>query len=380
MSTLDRLLLRPPTWRVVVALAVVVRIAFVLAPFDVLSPLDAHVLGQLLLHGRLPYRDFPLEYPPGALLGFLLPGLVPSAIAAQVLALQALVLDGSVLHLMRSDPHRFRRYVVLSTVQFPLLSGGFDALAMACIAWSTALIARDDRRGLWIAGLGATIKIFPGVAWGWARRWGQHGWLALAATLTILAAPMLLGSGRDVYIGYHVERGVQQESLAASLTYLGKRAVDDPVEVAYRFKAQELVGAETVGVVLLVVFGGLAVAIALRSRFGRTPPDAWLAAFGLLMVVLCASKVLSPQFITLAAPLAAHLGGKWASTYLAILALTIVAFLDETKGETFMNVVAVRNVLFLGLALAATRQLLRLRRHPLALDHLAGREGISQSA
>lgn len=361
MSTLDRLLLRPATWCVVVFLAVAVRLAFVLAPFDVLSPVDAHELGRRLFDGQLPYRDFALEYPPGALLAFVLPGLAPAAIAAQVLALQALLLDGSVLLLMRDDPGRFRRYVVLSTVQFPLLSGGFDALAMACIAWSTALLARDDRRGWWLAGIGAAIKLFPGVAWGWARRWGHKGSLVLAGTLVVLAAPMLLGSGRDVYVGYHVQRGVQQESIAASLTYIARRVTGHPIEVAYRFRAQELVGAEAVGVALLVVFAGLAVVLAARSRFAVPSPDPWLAAFALLMVVLCASKVLSPQFITLAAPLAAHLGGRWASTYLAMLALTIVAFLDDTKTGMFMSIVAARNVLFVGLAVAAAWRALRPR-------------------
>ncbi len=365
MSAIDRALQRPATWQVVVVLAVLVRVGFVIAPFDVLFPVDAHDLGRRLFEGHLPYRDFALEYPPGALLAFVLPGLAPTSVAAQVLALQALVLDGSVLLLMRIDQQRFRRYVVLSTVQFPLLSGGFDALAMACIVWSTAMLAEDDSRGWWIAGLGATVKLFPGVAWGWARRWGRQGTLVLAGTLAVLVAPLLLGSGRNVYIGYHVERGVQQESIAASFVYVARRLMGHPVEVAYRFRAQELVGAEAVGVVLLVVFGALAVALAMRSRFALPRPDPWFAAFALLMVVLCASKVLSPQFITLAAPLAAYLGGKWASTYLVMLALTIVAFLDESKTGVFMTVVAARNVLFVGLAVAAAFQVLGPRKNGL---------------
>ena len=210
-----------------------------------------------------------------------------------------------------------------------------------------------------MAGLGAAIKLFPGVAWGWARRWGRRGRVVLAGTLAVLAAPLMLGSGRDVYIGYHVQRGVQQESIAASLTYLARRLTGHRVEIAYRFRAQELVGAETVGVALLVIFGVLAVSCAIRARRSVSPLDPWLLSFAMLMVVLCASKVLSPQFITLAAPLAAHLGGKWASTYLAMLALTIVAFLDDTKTGMFMNVVAIRNVLFVGLALAAAWKVMR---------------------
>lgn len=44
-----------------------------------------------------------------------------------------------------------------------------------------------------------------------------------------------------------------------------------------------------------------------------------------------------------------------------MLGLTVVAFLDETKAGTFMTVVAVRNILFLGLAVVAAWQVLRPR-------------------
>ncbi len=74
MNGLDRALARPPTWRAIVVLAIAIRVMFVIAPFDVLHPVDAHVLGQLVLHGDVPYRDFGLEYPPGSILAMLLPG------------------------------------------------------------------------------------------------------------------------------------------------------------------------------------------------------------------------------------------------------------------------------------------------------------------
>ena len=41
----------------------------------ILDTIEYHRYGDAIMHGRVPYRDFPLEYPPGALLPFVLPAL-----------------------------------------------------------------------------------------------------------------------------------------------------------------------------------------------------------------------------------------------------------------------------------------------------------------
>jgi len=357
VTVLDRVLQRPMTWRVVCGLAVLIHVAYVLAPFDVLHPVDAHELGRALLRGDIPYRDFALEYPPGALVGFILPGLVPSGIAKSVLALQALVCEIVVWRILGEDAAR-RRFVLFTVLLFPLLSGGFDALTMLTVAASTVLLVRGDHRGWWVAAFGATIKLFPGTAWGWNPRWGRTGVIALVVTVGVLLAPLVVGQGRDVYVAYHVERGVQQESLAASASHLGARLTGDEVDIEYRFRAQEVVGAEGIGVASLLAFGALAVAMALRVRFRPVLLDPWVVALAFMLVVLCGSKVLSPQFVVIAMPLAVGAGGLWAVSYVPVAALSIAAFLDDSKGEQFMDVVLVRNLLFLGLALVAAHRVL----------------------
>ncbi len=84
---------RPLLRRALLVAVVAVHVLFVPSPLDVLAPVVAHDIGQLLLHGNLPYRDFPFEYPPLAALMFILPGLAPADIADQVLALQAVALE-----------------------------------------------------------------------------------------------------------------------------------------------------------------------------------------------------------------------------------------------------------------------------------------------
>ena len=352
MNGLDRALARPPTWRAIVVLAIAIRTMFVIAPFDVLHPVDAHVLGQLVLHGDVPYRDFGLEYPPGSILAMLLPGLAPAWLAPSVLALQAVACEVIVWWALGDDASR-RRFLLLSTLAFPVLSGGFDAVSMAALAVSTGLLTKGDDRGWWVAAFGATVKVFPGIAWGWMPRWGRTGVAALAVTIAVLLAPMAIGEGRDVYVNYHADRGVQQESIAGSATHLRERVTGGEAEVAYRFRAQEIVGAERWGTISLVVFGAIAVAIAVRVRVRPVATDPWVVALALLLVVLCGSKVLSPQFVVMAVPLAARAGPRWSLAYLPIVALTIGAFINDSKGTSFMDVVLLRNLLLVAFALVA---------------------------
>jgi hypothetical protein len=268
------------------------------------------------------------------------------------------VICEALVWLVLEDDAPRRRLVLFSVFLFPLLSGGFDGFAMVGVAVSTALLVRGDDRGWWVAGFGAAVKLFPGIAWGWMDRWGRTGVAALVVTLAVLVAPLALGSGRDVYIGYHAERGVQQESMAASARHLAARLTGGEVDVEYRFRAQEVVGAERLGTIALIVFGAVLVAMFLRVRLRPTDLDQWVVALAFMLVVLCGSKVLSPQFIVLAMPLAVGAGGVWAMSYLPIAVLSMVAFLDESKGTQFMDVVLVRNALFLALALAAACRVL----------------------
>ena len=166
LKQLDSPLLR----RSLLAAFVALHILFVLAPADVLAPVDPWRLGRMVWQGKIPYRDFPLEYPPGSVLAFLLPGAVPHSLAPIVLALQAAAAEAAMMwFVLRRVEGSLWRWVPLSMLVFPFLSGGFDALPMLAIAGSTALLARGAASGWWLAGAGAVLKLTPGVAWVWGR-------------------------------------------------------------------------------------------------------------------------------------------------------------------------------------------------------------------
>ena len=365
MKGVDAWLAKPDIFRAVVLVSVVLRVAFVVAPFDVLAPIDSWELGRALWRGDVPYRDFPLEYPPGALVAFLLPGAVPHGVANHALALQAFAIEGTMWWLLRDDQPALRRYLLVSLFTAPLLSGGFDAFAVAAVAWSTALLARGDARGWGAAAFGAAVKLFPGVAWGWCRRRPALGVVALVAAVGVLLAPLAIADREDTPIGYHVDRGVQNESVPASSTFLFNRlrGEGNRYEYSAESKSNELIGAEGAGTAALVLFGVAAAAVAVASMRHQRDDQAHLRALTLLLLVLCASKVLSPQFVVLLSPLVAVVGGGLFLAYVPVAVLTLGAFLvDERRSDAFVAVATVRNALLVGMAVVAALAVLRSTR------------------
>jgi hypothetical protein len=344
--------------RALLAALLAVHVVYVIAPADVLAPVDPWRVGRWLWQGQLPYRDFAFEYPPGAALAFLLPGAVPSALAPPVLALQAVAAEIAVVFfVLRRFEGALWRWVPLSLMVFPFLAGGFDALPMAAIAGSTALLASGASAGWWVAALGALVKLSPGAAWIWHRP-ARAAIAALAVTIPLLLLPAALAPHPDdSYIGYTLHRGVQVESVAASTAWVGRGLIGRDSTFAYRFKSFEIDGADAFAAFwAAVALAGLAV-IALRARGA----DPWLAAFTTVVLLLILSKVLSPQFVAWPAPLAAVLGGRWFRAWLVVVALTLLAYFGSGPGW-ILALTSLRNVTLLVVAAAGLRELVQAPR------------------
>lgn len=339
--------------RPVILAAAVVHLLFLVAPLDVLAPIDPHDLGQRFLHGELPYVDIPFEYPPLAVVPFLVAGLVPSGLAMSSLAVQALLLELVVLWVVvRPRPEAALRFAVLSMLAFPFLSGGFDMYVVTAIAVATHLLARGDARGWWVAAAGVPVKLASATAWVWSRSHLRVAVAAGALAAAVALAPVgAVGLGTDSWLGYSLERGVQVESVAASLAWVGQAVSGEEHVYAYRFRSWELDGAGGAAAVssVLAVLGLAALALAAwRSRL-----DPWLASYAAVMLLLVGNKVLSPQFVTWAFPLAAVLGGRWFLLHLGVMGVTVWAYAVADTLDTASAVVVVRNVVLVTAASAA---------------------------
>ena len=336
---------RSPWHRPLLAAVVLMHVLAVVRPVDVLFPVDAWTIGQRILHGDVPYRDFQFEYPPLSLAAFVLPGLVPRGLANHVLALQALALEVVAVLFIRRRPGAIGRYALFSFLMFPFLAGGIDAFPMAALAASTALLAAGRPAGWAVAALGGMVKVIPAVAFAWCRQHLAVAGALLVVTAAVLLAPLALAENpNDDWISYNVNRGVQVESVAATTTWVANGATGTPSTFEYRFKAHEIAGASGAAAVWTVA-GILAMAwLAWRSR-GR---DAWWLALLAVDIFLVSSKVLSPQYIAWTAPLAAVVGGRVFRLHLLMAALTVAAFTLAEGQTTILLLIAVRNVVLLG--------------------------------
>jgi hypothetical protein len=347
--------------KALLACVLVTHVLLIVGPLDVLAPIDAHHIGSMLWHGKVPYRDFGFEYPPFAALAFLLPGLVPAGLAKTVLALQATAAEVALAwFVLRHHPGAARRYALLSVLLFPFLSGGFDALPMLAIALSTELLARDRRSGWWVAAAGVAIKLSPATAWTWSRAQLRAAVAAAVATAAVVLAPLTLArTSDDTFVGWSLHRGVEAESVAASVAWIGHLLTGSATHLVYRFRATEIVGASGVGLVVagLAALGLLAV----RVYGGRVDP--WVASFAAILLFMCGFKVLSPQYIAWAAPVAAVAGRRWWQVYVGVAGLTTLTYEIANTRTSLLGLTAVRNAVLVGLAIAALWSCLQARTH-----------------
>jgi hypothetical protein len=351
---------RNPVDRPLLVAVLALHVLAVVRPVDVLYPVDPGHIGRLLLHGQLPYRSFPFEYPPLSALAFVLPGAVPAGAAKAVLALEAVALEALAFWVIAEVGGRaaVRRYAVLSLLLFPFLAGGFDALPMVAIVAGTWLLAKDDARGWWVAAVGAMAKLAPGVTWMWGRRRGATAVVALAVSGAALLAPVALARHRDDdWLTYNLDRGVQVESVAATTTSVA-RAVDGHRSVyTYAYKSFEIdhAGPESA----LWAFLGLAGLAVIATHARRVGP--WRAAVAAVDVVLVAGKVFSPQYLAWAAPVAAIVGGWVWAAHVAMTGLTVGAYALSSGHGQLLVAAGARNVILVATAAAQVWSIARAR-------------------
>lgn len=333
----------------------------IVRPVDVLDPVSAGHIGRLMLHGHLPYVGFAFEYPPLAALAFILPGLVPSAMAKAVLAVEAASLEGLVVWFVFLRPGHstaLRRYALLSFLLFPFLAGGFDALPMAAIALGAVLLAQGRRSGWAVAGLGVVAKASPGVLWTSWRTRTPTAFLVGVVAGGVSLLPVLVARHRDWdWVTYNLDRGVQVESVPATTVWFLRGLIGHSSSYAYRFRSYEVDHAGWAAALWAVV--GVAVLLLLAVR-GRLEPER-LALVG-VDAFLLASKVFSPQYVAWGAPLAALLGGPLFLAHLAMALLTVAAYAFAGSRTTLLGLVAVRNVILVGSVIGGAAGLLRSRR------------------
>jgi hypothetical protein len=294
--------------------------------------------GAAMVDGELPYRDFAVEYPPGALPVFLIPALAdPSSETFRVRFETLMTFFGQAL------------IVCLAVALFALgasrawLLGSLCFAALAPVALGPVVLSRFDlwpaaltaaalcalvtgRLRLGHVALGAAIaaKLYPAVLaplaviYVW-RREGRRkalvcaGFMLGVVALVFLPFVVLAPGGVWDSLWNQVSRPLQIESLGAGFLLVAHHVFGTGVAVESGHGSQNLAGTApdtlAVGQTVLQAAALLATWI-LFARGPATPSRLLLASAAALVAFVSLGKVLSPQFLIWLIPVIPLVAGR----------------------------------------------------------------------
>jgi hypothetical protein len=284
--------------------------------------------------GKVPYRDYRIEYPLLAFPWMLLPGLLTADLgryrtlfACEVLLFNAAAVVMVARWVASKDGEsrvagRLAWYSAFLLVLCPVAVSRFDLIPAslafaAAVAWASGW----SRSGGVLTGFGILTKIFPGVVvfpglfWdlGRSRKAAFTGVSAVVLTLVVGSLAWLGLGGTRVLdsLGYHVDRGLETGSTYAGWVALGQRIAGEPVEAGFRFGSGQLTSpiADRVAKLAFPLQALALMTVAWRCRKSAlSDPIRWSAAAVVGFVVF--GKVLSPQFLLWPLPFVAAIPGS----------------------------------------------------------------------
>ena len=296
--------------------------------------------GDAALHGHVPYRDFSVEYPPGALPVFVLPSALAGTghfgtytrVFEALMGLCGMLAAAAVaVALVRLGARRAQLALALGLASLgalalgPVVLSRFDLWPATLTVGALALLLCERRRSAFaILGLAFAAKLFPAVilppmlAYVWrrnGRRQAIVGGLWFLAVALACFAPFLVLSPHGVWasIAGQASRPLQIESLGASALLAAHQVSGYALTMGVSHGSNNLVGSvpHTLAAVQAVLQP--LVLVALWVGFLRGPADrerlvrtcaACICAF------IAFGKVLSPQYLVWLLPIVPLLRGR----------------------------------------------------------------------
>jgi hypothetical protein len=319
--------------------------------------------GNAIADGKVPYRDFDVEYPPGALPTFGLPGLAEPGHDQDVsegfrrafetlmwmCGAAALLAMAVVLGALRRRAAATWAALAFAALA-PLALGSvvlsrFDLWPAALVAAAlAALVSGRLRTGHALLGLGFATKLYPAVfvplafafAWKRAGRREALACLGLAAGVALAVfLPFAILSPGGVWHSVSVQLGrpLQVESLGSAVLLALHHAVGLGVTGETSHGSQNLAGTGADAVAIGATFVQAAVLVWIWTAFARGRAggeELVCSSAAALCAFVALGKVLSPQFLIWLIPVVPLVRGRrglWASGLLAVaLVLTQLWF------------------------------------------------------
>ena len=301
--------------------------------------------GESILRGEVPYRDFFIEYPPGSLPAFVPPALFSASQASYtdlfslemaltlvvpllLTALGARRLGGSRAWILPAAT-----FALAALLLYPVAVTRYDAVVALTLGLAV-FFATLGGRYLPLAyaslGLGTAAKLVPLLAvlpLALTRRGVARGCGVFLAVVALFFVPFALLGGRGLLqsFAYQAERGLQVESLAASVLMF----LHSAESIVFEHGAFEVRG-EGAGLatsltplltLLLLAVTGFAMWWEFRRCGGLGVGAFPRHAAALILAFMLGSRVLSPQYLIWLLPLVPVSAGGLVGTIICVLFL-----------------------------------------------------------
>jgi uncharacterized membrane protein len=319
-----------------------------------------------MLEGQIPYSDFASEYPPLALLTFIIPALFfrslsPyfTAFAAEIFLFDLLAI-ALIVYISRrlnmSTARSFTLYTLfIAFVAGPIVIQRYDLVPAVLILAALAALIKGKNKTAWaVLALGVMTKLYPlviaplFVIWHITKSQYKQlvrGVIVFLAVIFVIAIPWIIIDAQGFWgsISYHLERGLHAESFGGSLVLLGQLLGWTQVEGGFSYGSYNLTSplADNISTASFYIMAAILIALyllfALQLKKGQdsitsleTPAietEALLLRYASLAVIafLLSSKVFSIQYVIWLCPLLPLLHIR-RSNLIAILLLIAGAF------------------------------------------------------
>ncbi|GGQ49673.1 glycosyltransferase 87 family protein [Kitasatospora griseola] len=277
-----------------------------------------HSWYEVLCTGTFPLDDVTWQYPPGAALVILLPGLLPWSYLVSFFVICAVVDAAAMALLMRAGVRKGRSYlgawywVVGVPLLGPTVYCRYDIIVTALAVAGLLVVLRRPAVGGMLLGLGGLLKIWPLLAlFGTPRgRRTRRSWTSAATCAAALGFLLTAGmNGAFEFLKFQSERGIEIESLGALPLHFAKLAGSWHGTVTMNYGSVEFLG-PWVPVISKVMVGmtvaGFGWLLIWRLRAARwTSATTFDAALCALLIFTATSRVISPQYMIWVVGLAA---------------------------------------------------------------------------
>ena len=308
---------------------------------------------SIVLHDQVPYRDFELEYPPGAVAAFVVPRLIQPEDSPEgykrafrwlmlVCGAAIVLLTVVALLALGAGPARFAGVLAFAAL-WPLALGPveltrFDlwpsVLAFGALA---AFLAGRGRLGAGVLAAAVATKLYPVVlvplaaVWVW-RRGGRRAlaWCGgiFAGVLLALFLPFFVLSPGGVAdsVGRQLARPLQIESLGAAMLVELHNLAGTGLGIESTHGSQNVAGSLADGLAGATTALQLGALVAVWIGFARGPANAErLVRYAALALVVFVAfgKVLSPQFMIWLVPFVPLVAGRRGLAAAGLLAVAL---------------------------------------------------------